>query len=226
LSKGVEFLGWHFSQGLSSFPFSHVSRNTLRLYKRCLKRIIKNGIGKDLLLTINLLNNEIFKWLNIYFLSDHWSVTCLELDFFSYKLLWRFVKRLHPRRPNTWIYNKYWKRFSSSWRFVVFDSLKKKNIFLKSHKNFQTRFYRVPSSLNVFCLYNQRILLSFLFKKTKRYFLGTFRFLYCKQQGLCFICNKPFFFHNFKIVSSSFFSSRINKTNPSYKLILIHCYCL
>ena len=191
-----------------------------------MKNLIKSSSDLSILNTLKSVNSEIVKWINIYALSDSWDQISLELDIFLYKTFWRSVKRYHPRRPSTWIYNKYWKSFSGIWRFVVFDSTKKRNYFLKSHNKslFDTRiFYRVPMSLNVFCLYNQRKLLSILFKKTRTIFVGTSRRLYYKQKGLCFICRRPFFFNNFKIVNYSY---RINIAKVSSKLTLVHSYCI
>lgn len=219
-------MGWNFSYNSNSFPICKVDTDNIRSYKRKLKNLIKASSDLSILNTLKSVNREIVKWINIYSLSDSWEQTSFDLDIFLYKTFWRSVKRYHPRRPSTWIYNKYWKFFSGTWRFVVFDSERERNYFLKSHSRSlfdDTRVYTVPSSLNVFSLYNQKKLLSILFKKTRNIFLGTSRRLYLKQKGLCFICVRPFFFNNFRIIN---YSSLLYTTKLNVKLILVHSYCI
>lgn len=88
----------------------HVSRN----YKRKLKAIVKESFNLSIFVLIKILNKEIenFKFVHSFLAS--YVTLSQELDCYTYKLLWRFVKRCHPRRSNTWIYGKFWKSFSRS----------------------------------------------------------------------------------------------------------------
>ena len=56
-----------------------------------------------------------------------------ELDVYLYRLLWKWAKRRHPRRNNTWIYSKYWKVFGGIWSFYVVNNLNGELTFLNSH---------------------------------------------------------------------------------------------
>lgn len=224
VSKGFDLLGWNFSRNFSLSLNCSVSKDNIRGHKRKLKNIIKGSYNSNIIDTLKLVNGVITRWTSRYSLSDSWHSTSFELDLFLYKLFWRAVKRYHPRRPNTWIHNKYWKFFSGLWRFTIFDPKKKRNYFLKSHNKLSSgnvNFYRVPKSLGVFYIYNQRKLLFILFRRTKTFFSGISKILYIKQRGLCFICRRPFFFNDFKVV----YYSSLQKKKKS-NLIITHPFCI
>lgn len=223
LSKGFNLWGWNFSIKSKYSPLCIINKNNIRYYKRRLKSIVKFFGNINIFSTITSVNNEITKWSRVHSLSDNWYTFAFELDIFLYKVFWRFVKRCHPRRPNTWIYNKYWKKVSGFWRFVFFDQNKKKNCFLKSHRICTNLYYRIPSSLNIFCLYDQKKFSSILYKRTKLNFFGTLKILYRKQQGLCYFCKRPFFFKDFKVFD--YVSYKSNKIRIGSNLILVHYHC-
>lgn len=188
-----------------------------------LKSIVKNSKNVTLFQTLKIINVEINRWINIYSISDSWNALSSDLDLYLYKLFWRFVRRCHPRRSNSWIYSKYWKCFSGVWKFVIFDSINGKSCFLKLHFCYKKINYSIPSSLITFNLFNRRKLLFFLFKKFENNFIGSYRFLYIKQKGLCFFCHKPFSFNNVKIVRRSSFIKK--NTTSIFDLFLLHSFC-
>ena len=203
-----------------------VSEKFIRNYKRKIKLLIKSSYNKSVIKLLNLLNREISNWISSSIFSDNLKEICFELDTYVYKALWKYVKRCHPRRSNTWIYSKYWKCFSGLWRFFILDSLSNKIIFLKSHFILRSNFCRVSSFLNTYSKFDKDKLLLSLFEKLDSNFKGNLNLLYKKQNGLCFLCNKPLGIENYKLVdftnSSTF---KYPKVKLLHNLFLVHFYC-
>lgn len=224
-TKGLSFLSLDFLKS----DFSVISRINLReinFYKLKLKILLKTSFNKELVSIISLLNTEILKWVNNTFFFSNKKNLFFHLDFFVYKLLWRHLKKRHPKKANTWIYLKYWANFSGLWKFFVIDYQYSKFIFLKSHLFFRKYLdvsvfaYKLNDSLNFFNLYNKRKLYQILFTKLSFNYLPNYITAYIKQNGLCFMCKKPFYFRNFKALFL-----RKDKNKFFENLIIVHSYC-
>ena len=193
----------------------------IREHKRCIKLVIKH-FSKNIFFSLKRLNLLILNWVNFWSFSDFISDIFSELDLYLYKLLWKWVKRRHPRRPKTWIYSKYWKYYMGSWKFFVFDSFLGKFSFLISHSFKKFKFYRLPSSFNPFDKRNSSKLDSLWFKKYIFSMRGLFRFLWKRQFGRCFFCYKLFSIINLediKVFSYCYSSGVAN-------LFLVHRFCI
>lgn len=174
---------------------------------------------------MSLINKRIKHWSEQFVFCFNKKYLCLELDLFVYKLLWQYLKKLHSKKTNTWIYSKYWRCFSGVWKFFILDVSTGNFLFLKSHFYLNTfsknnDIFRFSKFLNLFNLYNKEQLNVVLFEKIKYTFLSSFSCLYNSQKGLCFLCKKPIYSKNSKILTlkkrdSSLFES----------LLLIHSYC-
>jgi RNA-directed DNA polymerase len=223
LSKGLIFLSWNLYKNGYFIPFVIVTNKILRLYKSKLKAIVKSSYNKDIVRVLRQLNYEIKKLVNSYFFSDNWSLRACELDIYVHKTLWRYVRRYHPRRTNTWIYSRYWKRFSGIWRFFVIDSSQGRIFFLKSHLSFKSSVFRVANSLNAFNFYNNRKISNLLYKKFEYNFHPNYIFLYKRQRGLCFICKKPICLKNYTLLVNTLnYPKTVSLSNSFF---LIHAYC-
>lgn len=223
LVKGFEFMFWNLSSKRKFLVSDHfpvqISKNFIKNYKCRLKNLIKSNYNKSIITLLKLLNYEILSWINSNVFSDDWREICSELDTYVYKILWRYVKKCHPRRPCSWIYSKYWKCFSGLWRFFVFDDSSEKIIFLKSHFILQSKFYRIASSLNVYSKFDRdKFFLSYL-KKSNKNFTGNLNVLFNEQKGLCFLCNRPLSLSSYKLVGVSKIFS------VPHNLFLVHSYC-
>lgn len=212
-----------FSDSLNSFAFSahQFSFSSLQrfllIHKNKLKQIIKNSFNLSISSLISLLNREVVSWVYCYSYFFNSIRLNKSLDLYLYKLLWKFVKRCHPRRSNTWIYNKYWKRFSNTWRFSIFDTALAKYYCVKLHNCNLYRYPSLPLSLEVFNALNYKKFFSVLFKKSLKDFNGIYRFLFIKQKGLCFCCFKPIQNFNCKLFRMKRF--------VSVGFMIIHTYC-
>jgi RNA-directed DNA polymerase len=199
-----------------------MSLNTISSYKIKLKLIIKNSFSLAVFQLISLVNNSIFFWMNSFTILDCFSDICGALDVYLYKLLWKWAKRRHPRRPNTWIFNKYWKYFSGQWKFFCLKSTTGNVYILKSHFIKNILFLRLPYSINVLNLFNLKKVNKFFFRSFGSFFLEVFKFLWCKQKGICFLCHRNLVIIDVNSVSLYYLSK--NKVLLS-NLALVHSYC-
>jgi RNA-directed DNA polymerase len=222
------FVYWKF-QKLDDRKFIFQTSNTIiRNYKCKLKIFIKNSQNISILQFLKQINFFILKWRAENNYCTLFLIQAAELDIYLYRLLWKWAKRRHPRRSNSWIYSKYWKSFGGIWKFFTVDANNGNLAFLKSHFAFQTkRLYSLPRSFKVFDLDNYQKLNFIWFNKLRLNFHTLYRSLWNRQKGVCFRCFKSisyFDFNNIKIFKSSKFLKII--INPFSQLVLIHVNCL
>nr|YP_007517037.3 RoaA [Euglena viridis]AEY70809.3 RoaA [Euglena viridis] len=222
--EGFEFLGWKLQKSSFSFLLSQVSKNNIKSYKLDLKAIVKNSINVNLSKTLRILNFKIDEWINCYSLSDFWNNIANDLDLYLYKLLWKFFKRCHPRRSNSWIYHKYWKNLSGSWKLIAYDPLNGGISLLKSHNRFMDFHFAFPLMLNTFDKRNHKKISITLYEKYKKNFYSFYYLIYKRQKGLCFCCRRSLGFSNLKLVNLSRFTIK-KRLNLVSNLHFFHSYC-
>lgn len=222
LNNNFELLGWKFLYLERNFCIGQISRNTVREHKLKLKILIKDFANANSFILLKLINSILLDWTFKYDCIDFpWDIWG-ELDVYLYKLLWKWARRRHPRRPNTWVYMKYWKSFLGGWRFFAFDNFSGQIIFLRSHSLFYRPVYRLPLSVQPYDLFNTRKIELVFFKKFFFIFQGLFRALWKRQFGLCFNCRKTFTYISFSNVKVC---SLKKSDNSLYNLVLLHNYC-
>lgn len=203
-------------------PYTYVSlviTSKIQLsYKLTLKSIIKNSYNLPICKLIVLFNHEISFWNQKGPGGINSIAINKELDLYLYKLLWRYVKRRHPRRCNTWIYKKYWKNISGVWKFFSYDPSSTSLVFIISHQ-FSRQLYFLPSLFNEFDLLNFNKFFSLYFKRARDLFKGLFRILFIKQRASCYKCKQRLKPSSVKLVNLIGMRSKI-----SYP-ILLHNYC-
>lgn len=221
--KDFNFLDWNISTIFTSLLFINVNRNILREHKIKIKKIIKNSINTNIVITLKKINFEVFSFTNKYVLSDSWFDISNELDLYLNKTLWKFVKKYHLRRNSNWIYSKYWKCFSGIWKFSVYDFNNGKFYFLTSYKRSIMPSYFLPLSLNVFNLYNYEKFTNLIYKKYNCEFTGVFSVIYNRQKGLCIYCKQNLLYETSKLfILKSTFNKKLNSISNLY---LSHSYC-
>lgn len=89
-------------------------------YKRRLKSLVKRSFNLSVSILIKKLNYQIKNFKSVYAFFSTYNVFSRELDYYLYRLLWRFIKRCHPRRSNTWLYGKFWKSFSRNSSILLY----------------------------------------------------------------------------------------------------------
>ena len=199
-----------------------INNNTIQNYKRELKLIVKSSYKIEYLLSV--LNKKILEFRKSYYFCDLYTSYCIFLDFYLNKLLWKWARRRHPRRPHSWIYSKYWTFFSGYYKFFCLESRVGKLLLLKSHKILvDETFNRFPLTFDVFDLLNVRKFKRLFFKKFKARFIGFYRLLFETQKGFCFFCREPLF----TILDSKIISvrKRIVVDRSVISFFLVHKYC-
>lgn len=201
----------------------------INLYKCKLKMIIKNSYQVSITSLIKNLNVQIKKW----YIDLHFSGSSLfipvSLDFYLYKLLWKYCKRMHPRRGNLWIFQKYWKNFSGTFRFFTIDSLSGKFYFLDSHLCLNESFNTLPFSISIFDLRDKKKLYCDYFRKMRSKIYGIYGLLFDIQKGVCPCCNRLFLdynLNNFRIYDLSNFVHSLKDSSANYRFVLVHASCL
>lgn len=223
---GFCFLGWKFFLSRSQKFLGIISIDNLRNHMRKLKLIIKSSFSEKFFFTLKKLNLLISNWSNVYRCADFSNDIWGHLDVYLYKLLWNWAKRRHPRRPNTWIYSKYWKfsLLKNVWNFYFIDYYLGKCITLNMHKRYNNQLYCLPSSINVFNLKDHNKFGLNWLKNYSNTLSSIYLVLYKFQSGKCFCCGKFFSnrsFHDLKFSKVIYGSYNIKLS----KYVLIHTYC-
>lgn len=223
LYLGFNLFGWFFYVSSLGVSITRLSFDLIRMHKMKLKTIIKNHGNLDVISLITKINRIILSWSYYYNCVDNYWDIWGELDIYLYKLLWKWVKKRHPRRNSVWIYNKYWKLFIGSWKFFAVDFNKGTISFLRSHYLEGYLVYRFPFSSNIFDLMDLSKVHTVFFKKFKNLLSGVYRVLWKKQNGLCFVCKQNFLFITFSNIKVYKLG---NLNNFLSDLVLVHSSCV
>lgn len=226
--QGMYFLDWKFYKSRNNVFLNILSDITIRQYKLKLKNIIKTSLNCSPFLFLKVLNNEIYSWSLRIKNSSNFAFVCSELDLYLYKILWKWARRRHVRRSNTWIYFKYWKFILGRWRFCLLDITSGKFIFLKYHLFASSKSYILPSSLNTFNIFNQKKISYLFFHRFLSTLEGIYFLLWKKQYGLCFVCSKSLGYSSVADLKIMFLKSYRKNfyLNDFSLLVLLHKYCI
>lgn len=226
--KGFNFFGWQLFSLRPKFYRSLISNDNIVTYKLRLKFLIKKISLYNLFLGLELLNKEIYLWTSIYSFSDKVFIFFKNLDFYIYNLLWKFLKKRHPRRPNTWIYTKYWKNLDNSWYFSIYDFKRNQFFVLQKHLALNNFLYKLPYSFDIYNYTTSRRMNNLWFKKINHFQKDIYYILWKSQFGLCFSCHN--LFENFEIKAMKFSTKRYfnncsSVPNYLFNFSLIHVFC-
>ena len=221
------FLHWKFQKSFNDNIISQSSNTCLRQYKCHLKLFIKNSLNIKLFPFLQKINSFIIKWRVENNYSNSFFLVAFKLDIYLYRLIWKWAKRKHPRRNNSWIYSKYWKSFSGVWKFFAIDLNTGQLAFLTSHFSIKSkRLSSLPRSLKIFDLNNYQKLNAIWFNKSRLNFHTLYRFLWNKQKGVCSSCLKPINYFDFTSIKIFNSLKSLKVIDPSYsKFFLIHNSC-
>lgn len=228
LYSGLSYLSFNFVRDSKVNVFVSPTSLDIKLYKCKLKIIIKSFYNLPFISLIDSLNLEISKWC-----ANFGNFRCslnlfISLDFYLYKLLWKFCKRLHPRRSNSWIFEKYWKNLSGNFRFFFVNPLTGRFYFLDSHLQVDRSLKRFPASICFFDYRDNKKIYFDYFKKFRRRFSGVYGVLFDIQKGICPLCNRLFWnsnLNNLLVIDFTNSSDFKNIFHYYYHLILVHKSC-
>lgn len=224
---GLSFKNWGIRKNknnLLNYFYSSIALKYQRNKLKMLIKIIKNQTISEL---IKKLNEEILMWKYNYYSTASKKTVPKLLDLYLNKLIWRFVKKEHARRPNTWIYNKYWKNLLGYWRFSTINKQDGKLYVLSSHENSASTINKqnAPNLLNRFDPKNLRKILYINFYLLKNSFSGVGNIIFFKQKGVCYKCRLPLNLEERKILTIKVQKKRLKKTFSFNEIIFIHKYC-
>lgn len=222
--SGFFVSNYFFEKKANNQVYFSVNDLVLKKYKYELKSIIKSSI--NCLSLINSINFHISLWVQKFKFVNFYKNIAFSLDFYLYKLLWRWARRFHPRRPNLWIFERYWKNISGRFKFFFFNPLNNKSIFLISHYTSSINLKRFPYSISGFNLFDKSKISYDLFKKLRSEFKGIYGILFDSQKGICPFCNKSFFDFGMVRLKVCHFSGFTFKLNYPFNLVLVHSSCL
>ena len=224
--SGFSFRGRFFRKTSTKVAFSFINFSELKLYKCKLKALVKGSLNSTCVGLIKLLNFNISLWSKKVKATSFYKSVALSLDFYLYKLLWKWCKRFHPRRTNSWIFERYWINISGCFKFFSVNILNAKNIFLISHFS---QFEFDKRSLCFVSSFEFRDRGKFYydsFSKLRGSFRGIYGILFDAQQGICPCCNKllgDFDLSRLRIFHASGFA-KCSRTE--FNLVLVHACCI
>lgn len=221
--SGVSFLNWFFYKNYKNTIYSSVNFLFIKQYKAKMKTFIKTCY--NLVSLVKGLNKKILWWIKQFSNVSCFNDLSLFLDFYLHKLLWRWCKRFHPRRPNSWIFNRYWKNVSGRFKFFSTNTLTAKNLFLLSHNIIPVTRKVFPCSISIFELRDKSKFQYDLFRKFRGLFPGIYGVLFDIQRGICPFCNKVLIYFDLNYLCISYISiSKLNDRKIS-KFFLVHRNC-
>jgi len=106
IDEGFDFLGWNFRKYRGKLLIKP-SKKSIGNITRKIGDVIKRAKAWKQENLINVLNPIITGWSN-YHRSAVSKEIFSQLDHIVWNMLWRWAKRRHPDKGNTWIANKYW----------------------------------------------------------------------------------------------------------------------
>lgn len=215
-------LGWFLKVFKGHNPIERINKMNIKNQKVKLKSLIKNSVHLPVFNLIKSLNFIISNWSNVYGYLEFSFEICIQLDLYLNKLLWKWAKHRHPRRTNTWIYCKYWKYFFGKWKFFTFDFRISQTVFLNSHFVGYNEMFQLSSLVSVFDFLNVNKVRDICYKKFSQNIKGIYIFLWKKQSGICFICQKEFTFRD--LLTVKICNVRYNDNFVKH-FILLHDYC-
>jgi RNA-directed DNA polymerase len=222
---GLNTLGWKFYLNNFGKINCSISLDNIRFHKLKLKIILKSfSTISSSLFILRLLNIRIINWVNLFSISDDFFCRYVEMDIYTFIIFWKWVKRRHPRRPNTWIYKKYWKffPFENKWFFFLINPFSGLCLFLKSHFKKTYKIYCLPSSISFYDFFSQNKFSLIWFKRVNEILEGIYNILWKKQFGKCFVCKK---FFEYIDLNSIKINKNLFTSNGELAFNLLHLDC-
>lgn len=223
LYYGFSLSNFLFFKGSSNKIYFLISAFALRQYKYRLKTLVKTSV--NCLSLVKSLNFEVGFWIKEFKDVNFFTEVAFSLDFYVYKLLWKFCKRLHPRRSNSWIFIRYWKQVSGKFKFFYTDPFNGKTFFLLSHVQTIVIKKRIPFTISVFSFYDKSKIYSDWFIKLRESFKGIYGILFDLQRGVCPCCGKLFFQFDLTNLRILHVKNSVVNSNKALNFLLVHRSC-
>nr|BDA97233.1 group II intron reverse transcriptase/maturase [Cryptomonas borealis] len=119
ISGGFDFLGWTFKRSSNGSLISKISKSAIEFHCRFLRTTIKHKSGVSPEGLIRILNPIIINWCNYHRCCINNYSIWYTIDRYLFRLLFKWCRNRHPRKPKTWIYAKYWKFINNRKTFTA-----------------------------------------------------------------------------------------------------------
>jgi len=123
IAKGFDFLGFNMRKYRGKLLIKP-SKASIKSFLREIRKTIKNHKATKTEVIINLLNPKIRGWAN-YFRNSVASKTFSTIDHEIFKAMWRWMKRRHPDKNKSWVYDKYFKTLGLD-RWQIYAAIQSK----------------------------------------------------------------------------------------------------
>lgn len=140
---GFHFLGWNFKKSKNGIVLCNISKQSIKDYKIKIRGIVKNSKNKTTSTLITELNSVSRIWFNNHFCATNILPVLNHTNQYLYKLLWKWVRKRHPRKSHFWIYDHYWKILDGRRTFLTLENYKKIRLISLSLKTTKTNFKRI-----------------------------------------------------------------------------------
>nr|AOC61473.1 putative reverse transcriptase and intron maturase [Rhexinema sarcinoideum] len=188
VNNGFHFLGWKFWKASNGAFLGQISRDSLKAHQINIKRTIKQSGNMSIPALIQKLNKQITGWTNYHRCTDSLWKVWGKMNYYVYKLLWKWARKRHGKRSHTWIYNRHWLHLNGRWTFFANDENSGKLYKLKHYSAQKMFIRRLPAAVNVFDLRNRKKIAETWFLKQKNKLEGTKKQVWAKQRGACPAC--------------------------------------
>ncbi len=195
VEKGFDFLG----QNVRRYPNGKLlikpSKKNIKTFLEGIRATIKAGLGMSAADLIDQLNPKIRGWAN-YHRHVVSKRTFSHVDHSIFHSLSRWARRRHPKKPSTWLKEKYYERNrGDNWCFFgerCDDEGQPRKVWLYRAKSTPIkRHIKVKGEANPYDAAYE----TYFEDREGSHMLDTFRgtqtlrFLWTEQRGLCAICN-------------------------------------
>jgi len=181
IEKGFDFLGWNFRKYKGTLLIKP-SKKSIQKVTEKISNTIKEGKAWTQNGLIVTLNPIITGWSNY-----HQGVVSKEifhvLDYKIWNMLWKWAKRRHPKKSNTWVIHNYWHpKETRKWVF----STKKNQLKRLSDKKIVRHTWL---DLNKNPYLDTEYFVERKLKQGIQKLTGKFKTVWENQEGKCHICN-------------------------------------
>lgn len=182
IDEGFDFLGWTFRRHNGTF-LGQISRDSIKVHKAKLKRLIKSSGNTPVDVLIQGLNAQISGWVNYHRCASGIHNVWPEVDSYVYYVLRHWARKRHRSKPPGWVKRRYWKAIGP--RSYVFHGATR---HLRKHDARQVRIVRLPAGLNPYRVENRKELAALWTKRRQESLMGDRRALWRSQGGQCLQC--------------------------------------
>jgi RNA-directed DNA polymerase len=149
IKDGFEFLGQHFRKHGRVLHISPAMEGVHALLRK-IRTLIRKHVSAPMESLIKKLNHMLRGWA-LYHRYVVSSEAFKRVDTYVYQLLWRMIRRRHPKKSKGWLVRKYWTASGRKWVFSIRSTYKGKLFLLRVFRVASlgiTRYIKIRADAN------------------------------------------------------------------------------